>query len=219
MTYGLRPGVSFCEAEGRVIVLDVVADRYFQLGPGPATCLRALVAGETSAGDVSALVACGLLVKDAEGARRGVAPFCWPQARGSVGEAARAGGRARMVDLIGVSVALARAWMLLETWPFARVLARLSARKPRLSILGPGPEAEAWAARFTACRSLLPLKAVCLRDSLALLEFLADKGLVADLVIGVEVAPFSAHCWVQAADQALNDTVLRVRRHTPILAV
>ena len=220
MTHRLRPGLSFCEADGRVIVLDVAADRYFQLGPDLTARLRAVMAARGVAScDAAALVARGFLVEDADGGTRGVTPFAWTEARRSIGETAQTAVPVRIVDLIAVTLALIRAWFLLEIWPFARVMGRLAGRKPRLSSLRPGPDAEDWAARFNICRSLLPLKTICLRDSLALLEFLASKGRVADLVIGVEVAPFSAHCWVQAADQVLNDTLLRVRRHTPILAL
>jgi hypothetical protein len=66
---------------------------------------------------------------------------------------------------------------------------------------------------------MVPIPSVCLSDSIALLDLLARRGLAADLVFGVKLNPFAAHCWVQAGDVVLNETVECVRRHTEILVV
>ena len=60
---------------------------------------------------------------------------------------------------------------------------------------------------------------MCLLDSIALVRFLARRGLYAQLVFGVTDDPFSAHCWVQAGDLVLNDTVGDVSAHTPIRVI
>jgi hypothetical protein len=60
---------------------------------------------------------------------------------------------------------------------------------------------------------------VCLFDSLALIHFLAQYGLYPDWVFGVSADPFEAHCWVQAGQVVLNDTVERVSAFTPILTI
>lgn len=59
----------------------------------------------------------------------------------------------------------------------------------------------------------------CLYDSLALVTFLALKGLDARWVIGVSTRPFRAHSWVQDRGEVLNDLHENVRRFTPILVV
>jgi hypothetical protein len=54
---------------------------------------------------------------------------------------------------------------------------------------------------------------------LALVDFLAYLHFYPDLVIGVRLAPFSFHAWVQFGDIVLNDEVDTVRPYTPILVV
>lgn len=60
---------------------------------------------------------------------------------------------------------------------------------------------------------------VCLFDSLALINFLAQYQLYPDWVFGVSADPFEAHCWVQAGSVVLNDTLERVSAFTPIMYV
>lgn len=59
----------------------------------------------------------------------------------------------------------------------------------------------------------------CLMKSIALYRLLIMKGITAELVIGVRLAPFSAHCWVQKDGAVLNDRIERVRLFTPIVSV
>jgi hypothetical protein len=59
----------------------------------------------------------------------------------------------------------------------------------------------------------------CLSRSLALARRLAALGLPADLVIGVRLRPFAAHCWVHAGEWLVNDRIDTVRTYTPILSV
>jgi hypothetical protein len=40
-----------------------------------------------------------------------------------------------------------------------------------------------------------------------------------DWVFGVNADPFEAHCWVQAGNVVLNDTVAWVSGFTPIMVV
>nr|WP_263010236.1 lasso peptide biosynthesis B2 protein [Stenotrophomonas maltophilia] len=75
------------------------------------------------------------------------------------------------------------------------------------------------AAAFRRARPYVPTETVCLLDSIALVRFLARRGLYAQLVFGVTDDPFSAHCWVQAGDLVLNDTVGDVSAHTPIRVI
>lgn len=69
---------------------------------------------------------------------------------------------------------------------------------------------------FLRARRHLPLSRSCLLDSLALLIHLGHCRLPAQLVFGISIDPFCAHCWVQAGDLVLNDTVGNVRAYTPI---
>lgn len=59
----------------------------------------------------------------------------------------------------------------------------------------------------------------CLPRSIALAICLASRGVRVQLIIGVKIAPFGAHCWVQAGEEVLNETVEEVLRYYPILAI
>lgn len=62
-------------------------------------------------------------------------------------------------------------------------------------------------------------RAQCLLDSLALVRFLGLDGFMPRWVIGVRLAPFAAHSWVQCGPVVLNDQHEFVRQFRPILAV
>jgi hypothetical protein len=72
---------------------------------------------------------------------------------------------------------------------------------------------------FRFARAYTPVETRCLLDSLAMVKFLARRKLHASIVFGVTSDPFSAHCWVQAGDLVLNDTVGHANAHTPIRVI
>ncbi|WP_258078244.1 lasso peptide biosynthesis B2 protein [Xanthomonas arboricola] len=72
---------------------------------------------------------------------------------------------------------------------------------------------------FRRARVWVPVEMRCLLDSVALARFLRRRQLDAQVVFGVALDPFSAHCWVQTGDLVLNDTVGNVHAHTPIRVV
>jgi hypothetical protein len=74
-------------------------------------------------------------------------------------------------------------------------------------------------AAFRRARLYVPINTSCLLDSLAIIKFLARKGLSARLVFGVACDPFSAHCWAQVGNLVLNDTVGNTQLHTPIRVI
>lgn len=57
----------------------------------------------------------------------------------------------------------------------------------------------------------------CLPRSIALALSLARRQVRSQVVLGVKLAPFAAHCWVQTGNQVLNDSVEEVLRYRPIL--
>lgn len=59
----------------------------------------------------------------------------------------------------------------------------------------------------------------CLPSSIALAHRLCRRGLKPDLVIGVKLGPFAAHCWVQLDDMLVSDRMETIRAFTPILAL
>ena len=72
---------------------------------------------------------------------------------------------------------------------------------------------------FQTLRPFYPRPYLCLFDSLAYLNFLSRYNLFPTWVYGVKVEPFFAHCWVQAGDKVINDSMHRVRDYTPIMAI
>lgn len=64
-----------------------------------------------------------------------------------------------------------------------------------------------------------PRQGVCLYRSFFLLQFLRARGLDARWVFGVRSWPFRAHCWLQAEDLVLDDSLDHVAAFTPILTV
>jgi hypothetical protein len=73
--------------------------------------------------------------------------------------------------------------------------------------------------QFARARRYVPIEPVCLLDSLSLLRFLSRRGLSANIVFGVTPEPFAAHCWVQADDMVLNETLSDAHAHTPIKVI
>ncbi|ACG78808.1 hypothetical protein PHZ_c2399 [Phenylobacterium zucineum HLK1] len=80
-------------------------------------------------------------------------------------------------------------------------------------------EAERLAAVFHACAPWLPIQGKCLVRSFVLRRFLRRSGVDADWVFGVRTWPFSAHCWLQVGDRALDDYAERLDAYTPIMVV
>jgi hypothetical protein len=59
----------------------------------------------------------------------------------------------------------------------------------------------------------------CLPRSLALSACLSADRFAHELVVGVKMRPFDAHCWVQIGQTVINDTVDRTQMFTPILVI
>jgi len=72
---------------------------------------------------------------------------------------------------------------------------------------------------FNKLRPVFPRNYLCLFDSLALILFLSYYDLFPTLVFGVKHEPFAAHCWVQAGEVVLNDTLAYTTEFTPIMTI
>lgn len=60
---------------------------------------------------------------------------------------------------------------------------------------------------------------VCLHDSLALIEYLSYYNLFPTLMLGLQVEPLVAHCWVQEGDTAFNDVPEHIEQFVAVLGV
>lgn len=220
MPLGLRQGVSFCEASGHLVFLDIDADRYFGLD-APAEAVFGQYAATAAPAcrhpEIERLLRRGLLV-DAPDALP-LQPCPPPQtARASVLD--RQAPRVSSFAVAGALVAFLRGRMQLRLAGLAAALRSLAASKARLREGAGLPHAiPRAAAMFGHCALLVRSHDQCLARSLALTRHLASHGEPVDFVIGVRVRPFSAHAWVQKDGLLLNESCDGVRGYTPILVL
>lgn len=218
--YTVRDGLSFCQVDGHFVFLDVDSDRYFRLPDSLDHALATYLDGSgPPEADISGLVAQNILVD-----RPSAAPCnrqrLRPAARSAM-EAPTSSRKLRPLELLEVLAVVVRTRVALKLWPLKVVLGSLGADPAHAA-----PHAAAFegrlseaAAVYRRARLYVPIDMCCLLDSVALATFLRKRRLHAHVVFGIALDPFSAHCWVQADDLVLNDTVGNVNSHTPIRVV
>jgi hypothetical protein len=108
----------------------------------------------------------------------------------------------------------------LRYWPIEKTVRSVQARRhanSNGSALCDSPRAKELTTEFNVLRSFFPRRYLCLFDSLALLDFLAQYELYPTWVFGVKLNPFGAHCWVQTGDAVVNDDLEYIRNFSIIL--
>jgi len=196
MGFALREGVSFCETSGRLVFLDVSSDRYFCLEKEADRALRRLTGGEPLTREdetvLADLVADGLLAPASEGARpQACSPPPDPD-HSLIDEEFPVGSAA----LAHALWRLAQSTFALKIRPLRAIIASTIQRKAQL-----GPEAEAFAPIAAEVAGAFRRSALiaapldrCLPRSFATAHALIDRKVRPDLVFGVRVHPFGAHC-------------------------
>lgn len=221
--YRIRDGIGFVGFEGRTIILDVTADRYWQLGADAGEALEALrtgAPGQVDAQAVARLRALGFVVPTVgspEQARRAECPI--PAASGSMLERTALPPRGDWLAAGEVALFAIAARIVLRARPLKAVLDRIAARRARMRPPENRPGLDVLAQQFARQRRLLPLRPLCLPDSIAFLWFVMRRGYAPRLVFGVEAFPFTAHCWVQDGSIVLTDALDHASRFRPILVV
>lgn len=220
MTYALRPDLAFCFVQQRAIFLDMAADRYFCLdGPADDSFWR-LVGGELlKPADHDVLTR--LVTRDilnVAGMGNIPRPCRHPAPGISHLDAHRASPA--MPRLPSIIWHLTTTNLRLRKKPPADVVlhvARLKTMARRTNLVADDLYALArtydWTRRF-----FMPLDR-CLVRALALATQAAKAGYRIDLVFGVRLRPFAAHCWVEHEGVVLDDRLDHVSNFTPILAV
>ena len=217
MAWSLREQVSFCWVGERPVFLDAQADRYYCLHPAAEQAFRALAHGGVPLTiDTEVLARTGLVEP------RGAAPIeptRAPQPESSLVDAP--GDRARLwpVAVVEVALRLARARGQVVRTPFSALIARIRSRNAHLRTrCADDRSLRRLALDFGAARQMplkrspaCPMRWPCSTSS--------ARGLAADLVFGVRLDPFAAHCWVQADCEVLSDGTGAVTSFTPILVV
>ena len=221
MGYRLRSDLTYCEVSDRLMFLDLAADRYFCLSPRLEADFRWIASAEgddLQTDDAAPLLLSGI-VAQAPG-KTSVAPCTLAApARASLLDAPRVTVRPFTVGMLTGSIALAR--LALRIGRFHKTIIRLAERKAAIR----GSRAidiaamRDLSAQFARTARLTQAHDRCLPRSLALAGHALARGWPVDLVMGVQLRPFAAHCWVQAGSDLLNDRVDAIRPFTPILVV
>jgi hypothetical protein len=218
MGFALRNGTSFCITSGRAIFLDVPGDRYFCLPDDAEQAFLHLVSGADlapPATEIARLVQNAILVPSA-GDERPAACRALSEPRTSLLDATL-----RSVGVGQVAAALfelRRTSRLLRRHGLAAALASATDAKPRQRQSHASREpAVSVAVAFARTALVTNAQDQCLVRSIAVARRLFRRGGRGDLVLGVRLQPFRAHCWVQDDEVVINDRPEIVREFTPIL--
>jgi hypothetical protein len=220
--YVLRDDLSFCDVAGQLVFLDIGNDRYFRLLPPMERALIAHLHNDPNA-DISGLIEQTILVAQ-EGASIDARPSIEPVARSAM-EAPPPEQKPSAREFLDVFQMVIAARLELKLSPLRKILDSVSATSHIRTAHSEAPperlesRLEDAAAAFRQARLYVPVEMSCLLDAIAMARFLRRRNLHAHIVFGVALDPFSAHCWVQAGDLVLNDTVGNVCAHTPIRVV
>lgn len=212
----LRPEISFALVDDQAIFLDLRHDRYVALDDAAADAFAALRSdfGCGRSGEAAkALLATGLFESSPMATKPVPAAITTPDH-----DLPDCGSRPALLDVLRVWALSLRYRRAVRRQAIQTVIAkqrRLHADRTERA----GTAAPALVQRFLRARALVPIKPVCLQDSLALRAWLAAHGAQSSLVLGVRLDPFAAHCWVQNGETVLNDAADRVAPYTPILVV
>lgn len=226
MPYQLRDDLSFCRVGSQLVFLDVREDRYFLLPSAMERAFTAYLDSREAKGKAFAeLVRKNILIKASTAGGGANAPIIERAYRSAI-EDDHATPRVSLRTCLEVfAIVCATAWQL-KTRKLKSILDRLLAyrdEKMRPSLTGVDESQEGQlvsaACAFRHARLYVPVGTSCLLDSLSLTRFLSRRQLPANVVIGVTLDPFSAHCWVQAGDLALNETISDANAYTPIRVI
>ena len=222
MAYSLRDDLSFCVVDGHPIFLDVQNDRYFRLSTDLERAFISYISpGGGSNLDTGLLLKHRILIIASSEQEQDRTPLFSAPCRSALEEACN--GALSIVTLLEVFALVCFTQLQLKMRPLKSVLGGLAKRRRNRAPDPANASSEqsllAATARFERARMYVPLPTTCLLDSVALMKFLARHHLCANLVFAVSAEPFTAHCWVQSGDLALNETVGDANAHTPIRVV
>ena len=212
----MRSTLSFCAIDGALVFLDIAADRYFMLSRRDDDLVRSLIDRPIADWPDEAkarLRQLGFLADPPESgaALRPMASLpCLQDHRADPARSANPG------TVASVAWQLFRIRRALDRGRLAQLLDHHGAARRTMRPTPPKRRLTTELSVFAAARMAVPIRHNCLLDSLALCVFLASRAHHATLVIGVRIAPFRAHAWVQQGTALLNDDCERVNNFTPI---
>lgn len=227
MRYQLREDLSCCDVDGIMIFLDVAQDRYFRLsGPLEEAMRRFRAQKDVASALLEDLAAKRILVEAADPIARPAMASVQRPSRSAIEQPVAAGHRLSAATVFEVMAIVWSTHRRLKTCALKANLDEARAYRDReagsskvaaSATLEESLLQAVW--QFARARRYVPIEPTCLLDSLSLLRFLSWRRLSANIVFGVTSEPFAAHCWVQAGDMVLNETLSDTHAHTPIRRV
>lgn len=222
MALRLRDNLHWCESAGRIVFLDVAADRYFclpsQAKPAFVALAAAGKAGPQDAVRLTMLTQPGLLMETGSLELFQQPALVDHPSRDFLGYSVP---RSSAVPILRALVWEHRAAWQLRTRPFCEVIALARRRGVK------GPEASGNSG--STIRSIVAAADAvafvtrshnrCLVRGLGVHAACRARGIPAKLVLGVIAHPFAAHCWVQLGDAVLVGGYEQARLYTPILVI
>lgn len=212
MPFQLRSGLSYCLCDGRPVFLDVAKDRYFMLPASLCQSFRSLVTQTETVpeSDLESLLALRVLEPTSSGHPWPVPAVQTPTSEVMAAKTCRGAPMAFLAQ--GV------AKLRLRYCSFQRVMSQEAARRPTIRVGNEERDMAGLRAAFDSIAIPLGDEDNCLARSLGFRMLAFRRGYRPNLVLGVKLDPFAAHCWVQTGSRVDNDSLERVRHFTPILA-
>lgn len=221
MPFSLRSGLHWCLCGERVILLDLSCDRYLGLNPSLQKSFLSVVSGELEDRDcnrLQQLVDHGLLVEE-EWTIAGNREL--PIGLSTSDFLNEARPKARVLDLLDAILSQLRWSIRLRFRPLMAIAAQIERRsnKECRRPAGADQRLAQLLAAFEASALVLPAADRCLVRALALQDLCVRSAIHPQLVFGVRVNPFRAHCWLELEGEVLIGDYEQVRLFTPIAAL
>ena len=220
MTEYLMPTQLFaCAVAGTHVFLDLQCDRYFRLADAEQATFAALLQEDARCAPAAleALVKRGVLTTDRGG--KAIALTHHKSPNESLTETLDVGSRPGtwLRDLVEVTALVRAARRTVARRRLSGTFDRIAAARASELRLQDKELRDRLVGRFLAVRAFVPQPAKCLHDTLALSRFLGRRHLFPNIVIGVKLHPFAAHCWLQDGTTVLNDALTSARDYQPVL--
>lgn len=202
---------TFTLVDGRPVFIDIANDQYFRLPEHLEVEFLGLLPSAPRFPEASRALREALGLDDNYPA---LAPFRSAMPKHSlVMDQPRA--PARIVDVLRLWRILRKVRRTIKAAPLSACLARLKNKRAEQGENASDTQIIDATTKYLAARRLIPIAEHCLTDSFALLAWLGPaQG--ADLIFGVKLDPFAAHCWVQLDTLLLNDRLDVIERFQPI---
>ncbi len=206
------PHFHHCLVDGHVVALDMRTTRYFLIRGASREALIRWEAGTEDKAEhaFDDLIAKGYVSCEQAGNRRLEACAAKPlKGRAEIGVSS-----ASPAEYLQIAWYLVSARLRIASGSLARTLEPMRKRAGQMPVREQQVVMDR-VGRFIASRPAIPLSRVCLLDSVALYHFVGDS--MTELVFGVSLDPFAAHCWLERDGWLLNDEIDHVHRFTQIM--